>query len=315
MKIAILDAYADNPGDLSWEGFEKLAETTIYPRTQQEELIPRAKDCQAILINKLQITEKVLENLPLLKYIGVCATGYNVVDIDACRNRGITVTNVPAYSTDAVAQHVFSFITYFSNHVALLNESVHKGEWKTSPDFVYWKKPLIELSGKTLGIFGYGNIGHKVCEIGKAFGMNVICHTRTKKADMPEYVSFEDLLKRSDFITLHAPLTPQTEKIINKESLSLMKKSAFLINTARGGLVEESDLAQVLKAGGIAGYAADVISVEPMLESNVLCGCPNCVLTPHVAWAPLETRARLLDVCLGNFKAWLSGNPQNVVNK
>ncbi len=315
MKIAILDAYADNPGDLSWKGFEKLAETKIYPRTQQEELIPRAKDCQAILINKLQITEKVLENLPLLKYIGVCATGYNVVDIDACRNRGITVTNVPAYSTDAVAQHVFSFITYFSNHVALLNESVHKGEWKTSPDFVYWKKPLIELSGKTLGIFGYGNIGHKVCEIGKAFGMNVICHTRTKKADMPEYVSFEDLLKRSDFITLHAPLTPQTEKIINKESLSLMKKSAFLINTARGGLVEESDLAQVLKAGGIAGYAADVISVEPMLESNVLCGCPNCVLTPHVAWAPLETRARLLDVCLGNFKAWLSGNPQNVVNK
>lgn len=315
MKIAILDAYADNPGDLSWEGFEKLAETTIYPRTQQEELIPRAKDCQAILINKLQITEKVLENLPLLKYIGVCATGYNVVDIDACCNRGITVTNVPAYSTDAVAQHVFSFITYFSNHVALLNESVHKGEWKTSPDFVYWKKPLIELSGKTLGIFGYGNIGHKVCEIGKAFGMNVICHTRTKKADMPEYVSFEDLLKRSDFITLHAPLTPQTEKIINKESLLLMKKSAFLINTARGGLVEESDLAQVLKAGGIAGYAADVISVEPMLESNVLCGCPNCVLTPHVAWAPLETRARLLDVCLENFKAWLSGNPQNVVNK
>ncbi len=315
MKLKILDGHADNPGDLSWDSFSKLADITVYDRTEQSEVVDRIKDAEAVFINKVVITEEILSQLPNLKYIGVCATGYNVVDTEACKKRGIIVTNIPAYSTNAVAQHVFSFITNFSNHVALHNDSVHKGEWITSPDFVYWKEPLIELSGKTLGIFGYGSIGSKVAEIGKAFGMNVICCTRTPKHEMPEAVSREELFKRSDFLTLHAPLTDQTKNMINKESLALMKKSAYLINTARGGFVIEQDLADCLKSGGIAGYAADVIVHEPMNKDCPLLDCPNCVLTPHIAWAPKETRQRLLDIALENFKAWINGNPINVVNK
>ena len=314
MKLAILDAHADNPGDLSWKPFEEFAQVLIYDRTSQDEVVPRSKDCEAIFINKVQITEEILQNLPKLKYIGVCATGYNVVDLEACSKRNIIVTNIPSYSTDAVAQHVFSFITYFSNQVALHNESVHNGEWCTSLYFVYWKQPLFELAGKTLGIFGLGNIGLKVAQIGKVFGMNVIYNSRTKKDTDFEYVSFDDLLKKSDFLSLHAPLTEQTKNIINKDTLSKMKKTAFLINTARGGFVVESDLADCLKSNVIAGFAADVVSVEPMKKDNPLLHCPNCVLTPHLAWAPKETRQRLLDIALENFKAWINGNPINRVN-
>ncbi len=315
MKLKILDGHADNPGDLSWGEFEKLADITVFDRTSQDQVVSRIADAEAAFINKVVITDQILSQLPNLRYIGVCATGYNVVDIEACKKRGIIVTNIPAYSTNAVAQHVFSFITNFTNHVALHNESVHKGEWITSPDFVYWKEPLVELSGKILGIFGYGSIGSKVAEIGKAFGMKVICNTRTKKPDMPEFVSCEELFARSDFLSLHAPLTDQTKNMINKETLSLMKKSAFLINTARGGFVVENELAEALKSGIIAGYAADVILNEPMNKDCPLLACPNCVLTPHIAWAPKETRQRLLDIALENFKAWLDGNPINVVNK
>lgn len=315
MKLAILDAHAANPGDLSWDAFKKYAEITLYPRTEQNEVVERVKDFEAVFVNKVLITEEILSQLPKLKYIGVCATGYNVIDLEACNKRNIVVTNIPSYSTDAVAQHVFSLITNFTNHVAIHSGSVHQGDWVNSPDFVYWKKPLFELSGKTLGIFGYGNIGAKVAEIGKAFGMNVICNTRTKKDGMPEYVSFEELLKQSDILSLHAPLTDATKNIINKESLSLMKKSAYLINTARGGFIVENELADALKTGVIAGYAADVVSVEPMTKDNPLLGCPNCVLTPHIAWAPKETRERLLGIALNNFKAWIEGNPINVVNK
>lgn len=315
IKLAILDANAVNPGDLSWDAFNNFADISVFERTSQEELIDRVKDCDAIFINKVVITEGILRQLPKLKYIGVCATGYNVVDTEACKQRNIIVTNVPAYSTDAVAQHVFALITNFSNNVALHSESVHNGDWVRSKDFVYWKSPLMELAGKTLGIFGYGSIGKKTAEIGKAFGMKIICCTRTPKPDMPESVTCEELFRRSDFITLHAPLTPETKDMINKDSLSLMKKSAYLINTARGGFVNEQELADALKAGKIAGYAADVISVEPMKKENPLLGCPNCVLTPHIAWAPHETRERLMNVCLENLKAWLEGNPQNVVNK
>ena len=314
MKLAILDAHADNPGDLSWKPFEELADVVLYDRTSPNEVVNRIGDSDAIFVNKVQITEEILKSAPKLKYIGVCATGYNVIDLPACSKRGIVVTNIPAYSTNAVAQHVFALITYFSNHVALHNDSVHQGDWCKSPDFVYWKEPLFELAGKTLGIFGYGSIGSKVAEIGKAFGMKVICNTRTKKPGMPEFVSFEDLLKRSDILSLHAPLTDQTKNIINKESLALMKKSAYLINTARGGFVVEKDLAECLKAGGIAGYAADVIGTEPMVADCPLLGCPNCILTPHIAWAPRETRQRLMDIALENFKAWLAGKPVNVVN-
>ena len=314
MKLAILDAHADNPGDLSWDSFKEFADVVLYDRTSSNDVINRIGDADAIFVNKVQITEEILQKAPKLKYIGVCATGYNVIDLDACSKRNIIVTNIPAYSTNAVAQHVFALITNFSNNVSLHNQSVHAGEWIQSPDFVYWKEPLFELAGKTLGIFGYGEIGSKVAEIGKAFGMKIICNTRTKKPGMPEFVSFEELLKEADILTLHAPLTDLTKNIINKESLSLMKKSAYLINTARGGFVVEKDLAECLKVGGIAGYAADVITTEPMLPDCPLLNCPNCVLTPHIAWAPKETRKRLLDIAYENFKAWIDGHPSNVVN-
>ena len=314
MQLKILDAYADNPGDLSWDSFKKLADVTIYDRTDINQFVERVADAESIFINKVPVTSENLSKLPNLKYIGVCATGYNVVDIEACKKRNIIVTNIPAYSTNAVAQHVFSFITNFTNNVALHNQSVHNGDWIKSPDFVYWKQPLTELAGKTLGIFGFGNIGRKVAQIASAFDMKVICNTRTPKADMPEFVSKEELFKRSDFLSLHAPLTEETKNIINKESLSLMKKTAYLINTARGGFVNEKDLAQALRDGTIAGYAADVINTEPMSKGCPLLNCPNCILTPHLAWAPKETRQRLLDIALDNYKAWLDGKPINVVS-
>ena len=313
MILKILDGHADNPGDLSWDSFYSLADVTVYERTSPKEVLPRCKDADAIFVNKVVISKDILENLPKLRYIGVCATGYNVIDIEECKKRGIVVTNIPSYSTNAVAQHVFSFITYFTNHVALHNQSVHNGDWCSSLDFVYWKKPLMELAGKTLGIFGFGSIGSKVAEIGKAFGMNVICNTRTPKENMSQSVSLEELFKMSDFLTLHTPLTEKTKNIINLDTLSLMKKSAILINTARGGLVVEEDLAKALKEERISGYAADVILNEPMKKDCPLLNCPNCILTPHIAWAPKETRQRLLEIALENFKAWISGSPINTV--
>ena len=314
MKITILDGHAVNPGDLSWGRFSELAEVTVYERTPSELVINRIGDSDAIFLNKINITEDILSACPNLKYIGVLATGYNVIDLEACRKRGITVTNIPAYSTDSVAQHVFAFILHFTNLVALHNDSVQAGDWKSCPDFCYWKAPLTELAGKTLGIFGYGNIGKKVSQIAKAFGMKVICTTRTPKPEMPESVTFEELLKRSDFISLHAPLTPQTTHIINKESLSMMKKSVYLINTARGGFIVEKDLAEALEKGLIAGYAADVLESEPMAADCPLFHAKNCIITPHIAWAPLETRARLQQIAFNNLKSWLDGKVINVVS-
>lgn len=314
IKLTILDGHAVNPGDLSWDMFKEFADVTVYERTPQEMLIDRIGNSDAIFLNKINITEEVLAACPNLKYIGVLATGYNVIDLEAARKRNIIVTNIPAYSTDSVAQHVFALILHFTNHVAIHNDSVSKGEWVTCPDFCYWNKSLIELNGKTLGIFGYGNIGKKVFQIAQAFGMKVICCTRTQKPGMPESVSFEELLKRSDFISLHAPLTEQTKNIINKDSLKLMKKSAYLINTARGGFVVEQDLADALNSDLIAGYAADVAGSEPMDKDCPLLSAKNCVITPHIAWAPLETRSRLQGIALENLKGFLNGKPVNVVS-
>lgn len=314
MKLTILDGHAVNPGDLPWDKFSELAQVTVYQRTPSEEVADRIGNSDAIFLNKINITEEILSHCPNLKYIGVLATGYNVVDLEACRKRGITVTNIPAYSTDSVAQHVFAFILHFTNLVALHNDSVQAGDWKSCPDFCYWKAPLTELAGKTLGIFGYGNIGKKVSQIAKAFGMKVICTTRTQKPDMPESVTFEELLKRSDFISLHAPLTPQTTHIINKESLSMMKKSAYLINTARGGFIVEKDLAEALEKEKIAGYAADVLESEPMAADCPLFHAKNCIITPHIAWAPLETRARLQQIAYDNLKGWIEGKAINIVS-
>jgi len=315
MKLTILDGHAVNPGDLPWDDFKEYAELTVFERSPQELVAQRIGDSDAVFLNKIKITEDILAQCPKLKYIGVLATGYNVVDLEAAKKHNVIVTNIPSYSTDSVAQHVFAFILHFTNHIAIHNQSVQKGDWVKCPDFCYWNKPLMELTGKTLGVFGYGSIGKKVTQIARAFGMKVICTTRTPKADMPEAVSFEELLSQSDFITLHAPLTDKTQNLINKESLKLIKPSAYLINTARGGFVVEKDLAQALNNNQLAGYAADVVVEEPMAADSPLLGAKNCVITPHVAWAPLETRSRLQKIALENLKAWLNNSPINVVSK
>lgn len=314
IKLTILDGHAVNPGDLPWSFLDGLVEYKVYERTAPEQVIERIGNSDAIFLNKIQITKEIFDACPNLKYIGVLATGYNVIDLESAKKHGVTVTNIPAYSTDSVAQHVFAFILYFTNQVAQHSASVMSGDWVKCRDFCFWNGSLSELAGKTLGIFGYGNIGKKVSEIAKAFGMKLICCTRTPKAGMPEAVGFEELLKRSDFLTLHAPLTEQTKNIINQQSLSLMKKTAYLINTARGGFVVEQDLADCLNNGGIAGYAADVLLQEPMAENCPLLNAKNCVITPHIAWAPRETRKRLQGIAEENLKSWLSGNPINVVS-
>ena len=314
MKLTILDGHAVNPGDLPWDFLNSYAQVTVYERTPQELVAQRIGDSDAIFLNKIQITKEILSACPNLKYIGVLATGYNVIDLDAARERGIVVTNIPAYSTDSVAQHVFSFILYFTNQVAQHSASVMNGDWVKCRDFCFWTSSLSELTGKTLGIFGYGHIGSRVAQIGKAFSMKVICCTRTPKPDMPEQVDFETLLRCSDFLTLHAPLTPQTTNIINKDTLALMKPSAYLINTARGGFIVEKDLAESLNAGKIAGFAADVLLQEPMAKDNPLLGAKNCIITPHIAWAPYETRKRLQGIAEENLKAWLNGKAINVVS-
>lgn len=314
IKLTILDGHAVNPGDLPWDIFKEIADVTVFERTQQNQICERIGNSDAIFLNKINITEEILQSCPNLKYIGVLATGYNVVDIEAAKKHNIVVTNIPAYSSDSVAQHVFSFILHFTNHITSHNASVKNGDWIRCPDFCYWNAPLTELKGKTLGILGYGNIGKKVCEIGKAFGMNVISTTRSPKENMPPLVSWEELLKCSDFLTLHAPLTPATENIINKDSLRLMKSTSYLINTARGGFIVEEDLSKALNDGVIAGYAADVISQEPMKENNPLLSAKNCIITPHIAWAPLETRSRLQKIAFQNLKGWIEGKIQNQIN-
>ncbi|WP_294431517.1 D-2-hydroxyacid dehydrogenase [uncultured Treponema sp.] len=330
MKITVLDGHGLNPGDVSWDGIKALAdEFTVYDRSPQEFVVERIADSEIILLNKINITREIIEQCPKLRYIGVLATGFNVIDVKACRECGIIVTNIPSYSTEAVAQHVFSFILHFTNQVALHSTSVHEGKWISNPDFCYWLSPLSELSGKTLGIFGFGHIGQKVAEIALSFGMNVMVTAHSKdsfekaiksldvtpsKLSKISHVSAEELFSKSDFISLHAPLTSETQNLVNEKTLSLMKPSAYLINTARGGMIDESAVYNALKSKKIAGYAADVLLSEPMSSSCLLYKAPNCVITPHLAWAPRETRLRLLDIEVHNIKAFLAGKPINVVN-
>ncbi|MBP5251045.1 MAG: D-2-hydroxyacid dehydrogenase [Treponema sp.] len=316
MTITVLDGNALNPGDLDYSVLEKFGKLNVYPRTAPQDVIPRISDSEAVLLNKINITEEILSACPSLRYIGIQATGYNVVDIEACKKHGITVTNVPFYSTDGVAQLTFSFITEFASRACLHSEDVMNGGWTQSPDFCYWKAPITELNGKTLGIFGFGNIGHAVEKIARAFGMKTIICTRTPRTEIENPVDFDTLLKESDFLTLHAPLTDKTKGIINRETLSRMKKSAFLINTARGAFVDEEALVEALKNRTISGYAADVISEEPMKRTCPLLKAPHdkIILTPHIAWAAVETRQRLLNEVVKNLEAWINGSPRNVVS-
>ncbi len=316
IKLTILDGFAANPGDLSWEPFKKFAELTIYDRTPPELTVERIADSDAIFLNKVAITEEILKDCPKLKYIGVLATGYNVVDLEAAKKRGIIVTNIPSYSTDSVAQHVFSLILNFTNQVEQHSISVQNGDWINSKDFCYWLSPLTELKGKTLGIFGFGSIGQKVAKIAHAFDMNVLINVHSKKSftGNEKSVSVDELFAQSDFLTLHAPMTAETKEIVNEKTLSLMKKTAFIINTARGGLVNESDIKKALDEQKIAGYASDVLLKEPMTKDCPLFKAKNCVLTPHIAWAPREARQRLFNIALENLEAFISGKPINVVN-
>lgn len=302
-----------NPGDLSWDSFSKYADITVFERTPQELAVEHIGNSDAILLNKVKITSDILSKCTNLKYIGVLATGYNVIDVDAVKKAGICATFIPDYSTNAVAQHVFALITYFTNHVAVHNESVINGDWTKNPDFCYWKKPLIELCGKTLGILGYGKIGRQTAKIAEAFGMNVIVCPHKITPEIENFVNFDSLLKKSNFISLHVPLTEETEEIIDSSAISKMKDGAYIINTARGGLINENDMRAALDSGKIGGYAADVLLHEPMNSDCPLLNAPNCVLTPHIAWAPPETRARLLKIAVENFASYLEGNVQNSI--
>lgn len=318
MKIVNLDGFTTNPGDLSWEGIEKLGEYTVYDRTKPEEIILRAKGAEILIVNKTIIDSNILDALsPELKYIGLQSTGYNVVDCEYARQLGITVCNIPTYSTNAVAQLVFAFILQITNEVTLHSEAVKNGEWCSCPDFCFWKKPLTELDGKTMGIVGFGSIGRKVAEIASAFGMNVLAYNPRPKDKGELNVQFADideLLSKSDIVSCHCPLTPETEGLINKENISKIKKSAILINTSRGPVVDEQALADALNNDELQAAGLDVLKVEPARKDNPLINAKNCYITPHIAWAAKETRARLLKILEDNIVAYLNGAPQNVVN-
>lgn len=317
MNIVILDAYTSNPGDLSWDRFKEFGELTVYDRTPAELVVERSRDADILIINKVIISAEIIEQLPKLKYIGLLSTGYNVVDIKSAKAHGITVCNVPTYSTKAVAQLTFALILETYNQVGLHNSAVHSGEWASNADFCFQKAPLIELSGKTIGIIGFGKIGNEVAKIADAFSMKILCYVPHEKPQ-PDFgdftfVSLDTLARESDIVTLHCPLTPQTEKMINRDFLSKMKKNAIIINTSRGPAVDEQALADALNSGQIYGAGVDVLSTEPPKADNPLLSCERCFITPHIAWAGYETRIRLLDVVYNNLKAFVEGKPVNMV--
>ena len=318
MKIVILDGHALNPGDLSYDCLRQFGQLTIYDRTDSEsEAIERIGDSEIVLVNKVPITEAVLAACPGIRLICVQATGYNIVDCDACARRGIPVTNVPSYGTAAVAQFTMALILELCHRIGLHDQSVHRGDWVKSDNFCYWLTPQTELAGKTLGILGFGRIGREVGKLAKAFGMQVIACNRSQCEEgrqIGEYVDMDTLLARSDILSLHCPQTPGTEKIINARSLARMKDGAMLINTARGGLLDENAVAEALRSGKLRGAAVDVVSKEPMAPDNPLLSAPGCIITPHIAWAPVESRQRLLDCVVENIRCFLNGTPQNVVN-
>lgn len=316
MDIVILDGYTVNPGDLSWTGIEELGPCKVYDRTSPEETVERSAGAGAVFTNKVVFNRKVIEKLPKLKFIGVLATGYNVVDLEAASKAGIVVTNIPAYSTASVAQMVFSHILHQVQNVSLHAGSVQNGDWSGHPDFSYHLTPQIELAGKTLGIIGFGQIGQMVARLGLAFGMHILFNNRSKKESGIEarQVELNTLLKESDIISINCPLTEENRGFFNKEAINLMKRSAIVINTGRGALVNEHDLAEALNHERIAGAGLDVLSTEPPSSDNPLLSAKNCYITPHIAWATTEARARLINTAVENLQAFIDGNPVNVVN-
>lgn len=317
VKIVILDGFTTNPGDLSWKELEQLGELTIYDRTKPQQTIERAVDAEIVLTNKVCIGKKEMEALPRLRYIGVLGTGYNVVDVEEARNRGIIVANVPAYSTDSVAQMVFAHLLTIAHHVEYYAHLNRQGKWSKSIDFCYWDTPLTELAGKTMGIVGLGNIGMRVAAIAQVFGMQVIAYTSKPTHILPAgitKVSLDKLYAHSDVISLHCPLNPDTHEMIDAHAIRMMKPTAILINTGRGPLVNEKDVADALHEKRIAAYCADVLSQEPPQADNPLLQCPNAYITQHISWATYEARIRLIDIATENVRAFIQGKPQNVVS-
>ncbi len=324
MKIVVLDGYTLNPGDLSWDGLKELGELDIYDRTSyaiwgKQLIINRCKDAEIVLTNKTPLDKEIIDILPNLKYIGVMATGFNVVDIQAAKERGVLVTNIPTYGTAAVAQMTIALLLEMCHHVGAHSDAVFNGEWARNPDWCFWNYPLIELARKTIGIIGYGRIGQNVGQIAQALGMKVLATSPDPNPSLEnenmKYVQLDVLLRESDVISLHCPLIESTEGMINKDTISKMKENVMIINTSRGQLIVEEDLAQALNSGRIAGAALDVVSSEPIDPKNPLLKAKNCIITPHIAWAPKESRTRLMNLVLDNIKSYLKGNPKNVVSK
>ncbi|URZ14957.1 D-2-hydroxyacid dehydrogenase [Clostridium felsineum] len=324
MKIVVLDGYTLNPGDMSWREFEEIGDLTVYDRTdytgkKEDKIIERAKDAEAILTNKTILTNEVLHKLPKLKYIGVLATGYNVVDLEFAKENGIIVTNIPAYSTQSVVQMSMALLLEVCGHVGEHNISVKKGEWQNCDDFTYLKYPMIELYGKTIGLIGYGSIGKSMQRAAEALGMKVIVNTphpdKKLESETMKFVSLEDLFKEADIVSLHCPLKEENKEMINKDSIKKMKEKVIIINTARGGLINEEDLYTALKTGKVYAAAVDVVSTEPINKNNPLLKAKNCIITPHIAWATSEARRRLISIAVHNLKQYVNGFPVNVVNK
>ncbi|AIF49664.1 D-2-hydroxyacid dehydrogenase [Pelosinus sp. UFO1] len=324
MKAVVLDGYTLNPGDLSWKALEAMCETTAYDRTAYDIsgldlIIERVGDAEVVFTNKTPLTAEALKAMPNLKFIGVLATGYNVVDVDAAKAQGIVVTNIPTYGTDAVAQMAIALLMEMCHHAGAHSDAVKKGDWTNNVDWCFWNYPLIELAGKTMGIIGFGRIGQATARIAQALGMKVLAFDSYQIKELEsvtlKYVELDELLAQSDVISLHCPLFESTKGIINKESLAKMKPGAMLINTSRGPLVVEADLAEALNSGKIAGAALDVVSSEPIKADNPLLIAKNCIITPHISWAPKESRQRLMDIAMDNLSHFINGKPINVVNK
>lgn len=317
MKIVILDGYTENPGDLSWEGFAQLGELEVYDRTEERDIIDRIGDAEAVITNKTPITRDTLVACPNIQYIGVLATGYNVVDIAAAKERGIPVCNIPTYGTAAVGQFAIALLLEISHHIGHHDKAVHEGRWQNSPDWCFWDYPLIELAGKTMGIIGFGRIGQATGRIARAMEMNVLAYdgnpNETGNA-IADYVPLEELFAKSDVIALHCPLLPSTEGIIRKETIAQMKDGVIILNNSRGPLIVEQDLYEALESGKVYAAGLDVVSSEPIKENNILLKAKNCIITPHISWASKESRQRLMDIAVSNLKAFIDGKSENMVN-
>ncbi len=317
MKIVVLDGHTLNPGDLSWDGLKRFGDLTVYDRTLPEQILERIGDAQIVFTNKTPLTEETLKAAKNLKYVGVLATGYNIVDVAAAKELQITVTNVPTYGTTAVAQFVFALLLEICHHVWAHHEEVQKGTWTDGPDFCFWKYPLTELAGKTMGIIGFGRIGQNTAKIAQSFGMKVLAYDEYQNKELEnetlKYAPLDELYRHSDIISLHCPLFDNTRGMINAESISKMKDGVIIINTSRGPLVVEEDLAAALNCGKVFAAAVDVVSTEPIKADNPLLKAKNCIITPHIAWAPKESRSRLMDIAIENLAMFLNGTPVNTV--